>query len=105
MNYEETLKELKNAHGTVYTITAPLNDDETEFSTVFLKKPNRAMHTLVGKLAVGSDPLRAVEAALKGLYIGGDKLESIMDNEDALMSCEGAIVDVMKKKEAVLKKN
>ena len=105
MNYEETLKELKDEYSTVYTITAPLDDEETKFSTIFLKKPNRTMHTLVGKLAVGSDPLKAVEAALKGLYVGGDKLELIMDNEDALMSCEGAIVDLMRKKEAVLKKN
>lgn len=99
------LETLKGKYKTVYTITAPLNDDDTEFATIFLKKGDRLVHASVGKLAMGNDPLKAVEACLKACYIGGDELSSILDNEDALMSCEGAVVEMLSKKSAVLKKN
>ncbi len=99
------LKTLKSIHKTVYEISAPLNDEETEFATIFLKKADRTIHAMVGKLVMGNDPLRAVEACLKGCYVGGDDLNIIIDNEEALMSCESAIVDMLKKKNATLKKN
>ncbi len=105
---EELDKELvllKEKYSTVYSVGAPLNDDETEFATIFLRKIDRVTYASVGKLAMGNDPLRAVEAALKALYIGGDELKTILDNEDALMSCESVVVEILKKKEAVLKKN
>lgn len=105
MNYKEELKKLKAEHGVVYTITAPLNDEETKHATIILKKPRRVNHAMIGKLAMGNDPVKAVEAALTALYIGGDKLELVLDNEEALMSCETAIVEIFKKKEASLKKN
>ena len=33
------LEELKIKYKTVYTIIAPLNDEETEHATIYLKKP------------------------------------------------------------------
>ena len=99
------LEELKSKYKTVYTVIAPLNDEETEHATIYLKKPDRIIYSIVSKLASGNDPLKAIEAALKNLYIGGDKLDLILENDEALMSCESAIVEILKKKEAVLKKN
>jgi hypothetical protein len=99
------LETLKLKYKTVYTIEAPLNDDETEIATIYLKKADRMVHASVGKLAMGNDPLKAVEACLKSCYIGGDELVLVIENEDALMSCESAVVEMLKKKNATLKKN
>lgn len=96
---------LISKYKTVYTIEAPLNEEETEYATIFLKKPDRVIYASVSKIASGNDPLKAIEVALKGCYIGGDELRIITENDDALISCENAIVEMMKKKEAVLKKN
>lgn len=102
---ESELKLLKEKHKPVFTIIAPLDEDETEFATIYLKKADRMVHASVGKLAMGNDPLKAIEACLKTCYVGGDELSLIMNNEDALMSCENAVVSMLKKKEATLKKN
>jgi|VirMetMinimDraft_7_1064189.scaffolds.fasta_scaffold188630_2 hypothetical protein len=99
------LNSLKGKHKIVYTIEAPLNDEETEFATIYLKKPDRMIYAMVSKLATGNDPLKAVEACLKSCYIGGDELSLITQNDEALMSCETPIVEMLRKKEAVLKKN
>lgn len=99
------LQNLKAKHKVVYTIEAPLNDEETEFATLYLSKPTRMVYASVSKLATGSDPLKAVEVCLKSCYIGGDDLTLVTQNDEALMSCEGAVVEMLKKKEAVLKKN
>ena len=72
---------------------------------ITLSKPTRVVYASVGKLAQGNDPLKAVESCLKSCYIGGDDLKLILENEDALMSCEAAVVKMLEKKEAVLKKN
>lgn len=92
----------------LYTVEAPLSDldDESpEIATIFLKKPDRTTYAAVTKLAGGADPLRAVEFCLKACYVGGDDLNVVLQNDDALMSCESAVVSILKKKEAVLKKN
>lgn len=100
--------ELLKKYKPLYTIEAPLSDVDDEMpevATIFLKKPDRTTYAAVTKLASGADPLRAVEFALKACYVGGDELKTVIENDDALMSCEGAIVSMLKKKEAVLKKN
>jgi hypothetical protein len=102
---EQEKQTLKQKYNPVYTIEAFLNDDETEFATLFLKKADRQVYASVGKLATGNDPLRAVEMVLKNCYIGGDVLDLVLKNDDALMSCESAIVEMLEKKKAVLKKN
>jgi hypothetical protein len=105
---EELEKEfdlLKNTNKNVFTITAALDDDATETVTIFLKNADRTIHASVGKLAQGNDPLRAVESCLKSCYIGGDDLSILLNNEEALMSCEIAVVEFLQKRIAVLKKN
>ena len=70
---------------------------------MFLKKPDRTVRSIIGSLA--KDPIKAVEAALKNLYVGGDSLNIVTSNDDALVSCEDAIVEMLVVQKAVLKKN
>jgi hypothetical protein len=99
------LEELKQKYGKVNTITVPLDeDDASKVAIIYLKKPDRTTRSLVGKLA-GVDSSKAIEAALKNLYIGGDALSLILTNDDALASCEEAIVELLMVQKAVLKKN
>lgn len=99
------LEELKAKYGKVYTLTVNLDeDDATKTATIYLKKPDRTTRAVVGKLA-NVDSAKAVEACLKNLYIGGDKLELILSNDDALASCESSVVELLQVQSAVLKKN
>lgn len=96
---------LKVQYKTVYTITVQLDDETDETATIYLKKYDRNLYAAVNKLASAPDPLIAVETFLRGTYIGGDDLETIVNNLDALMACETPIVKIMTKYKATLKKN
>ena len=96
---------LKTKYNTVFTIEVPMNDEGTETATLFLKKADRTAHAAIGKLATGNDPLKAVEFALKTLCIGGDKVETVLSDDEALMACDMAIVELLSKRTATLKKN
>lgn len=99
------LEELKKKYGTVYTLKVLLDQDKSDSAVeIYLKKPDRTTRTLVGKLAA-NDGLKAVEAALKNLYIGGHELAAITTNDDALASCEDSIVEILQVQKATLKKN
>ncbi|MEO6901548.1 MAG: hypothetical protein ABI241_00510 [Bacteroidia bacterium] len=99
------IEALKKKHGKIYTLTVSLDeDDATKVATIYLKKADRTTRAIVDKL-VERDKAAAIEAALKNLYVGGDDLNLILLNDDALFSCESAIVDIMKVQAAILKKN
>ena len=98
------LEELKAKHGTVYTLTVPTSEDETQTATIYLKKLDRATYSAVSKL-ISKDELQATEVLLKNLYIGGDDLKLITDNFDALRSASISIVPIIEAKGATLKKN
>lgn len=96
---------LKNKHGKVATLIVPLDEDDTEkVATLYLKRPDRSTRSIVGKLASG-DALKAVEAGLKAMYIGGDDLQEVVKNDYALASCEEALVEMLSVQKATLKKN
>lgn len=102
---ELELVELKKKYGKVATLVVPLDEDDTTLvATLYLKRPDRTTRSLVGKLA-STDGLKAVEAALKSLYVGGDELKVVLSNDDAFASCEEAIVEMLMVQKAVLKKN
>jgi hypothetical protein len=103
---ENDLALLKAQHKTVYSIEVPLDEDASEHATIYLKKYNREIYSMVNSLiAKGKDSLTAVEAFLRGCYIGGDDLEIVVNNLDALIACETPVVQIMSKYSAVLKKN
>jgi len=99
-----TIEELKAKYGTVYTLEVPLNEDETEKATIYLRKLDRQTYSIVSKL-VTTDDLRATEALLKNLYVGGDELSKILDNFDALRSASISVVPLLEAKNSSLKKN
>ena len=110
MQETKTVIELKQIEDTlkqqfkpVISLTVELDDDGTT-ATIFLKKPDRHTYSMVSRL-VSTDSVKAIESALKNMYIGGDKLDLVIHNDDALMSCESAIVEIMQKKQAIIKKN
>jgi hypothetical protein len=100
----EVLEGLKSKYGTVYTLTVPTNDEETEFATVYLKKVDRVIYASVSKL-IQKDEMLGIESLLKSLWIGGDKVEKITDNFDALRSAELSLRQILSVKESTLKKN
>lgn len=101
---KEQLAGLKAKYGTVYTLTVPTNEDETEFATVYLRKIDRACFSSVQKI-VQTDSLKAIENLIRTLYVGGDEVTKITENFDALHSAEGACLDMIKAKQGTLKKN
>jgi hypothetical protein len=109
MKTENELIEIKTAlskqHKPIYTLVVPINDDETEFATIYLKKADRMIMSMLNKLIEGGDMYKAVEAYLKATYIGGDELTLITTNDDALMACESSIAEMIQRKQATLKKN
>jgi hypothetical protein len=109
MKTEKELTEIKTALSRqftpIYTLVVPINDDETQFATIFLKKADRMIMSMLTKLLSAGDMYKAIEAYLKATYIGGDDLTLITTNDDALMACEGSIAEMIQRKQATLKKN
>jgi|ERR1035437_1802486 hypothetical protein len=107
LQQEKTM--LKAKYGRVETIIAPIEEDENgmdcAYATIYLKKHDRILISIVAKLATGPDPLKAVECFLKTTYVGGDDLSLILNNDDALMSCEGPVIELLQKKKATLIRN
>jgi hypothetical protein len=104
---QDIKKDLDSKHTKVYTIEIPLSDDddETTFKTIFLKKFDRVTLSIVQKLAQGNDPLKAVEVFIKNTYLGGDDLNAVLADFEALRRLEGVVVQLIHTKTATLKKN
>ena len=105
--YENQLIELKKKHSKVITLTVPLDeDDSSKVGIYFLKKPDRTVRALVGALTSTKDGgIRAIEAALKNLYIGGDDLDLALKNDDAMASLDEAFYEIFSVQKATIKKN
>lgn len=101
---EKDLQELKTKYGNYYTLIVPTNDEETEHATVYLRKMDRVCYSSVSKL-VQKDSLLGLESLIKTLWIGGDDVKLITENFDALRAAEGACLEILMAKQAVLKKN
>lgn len=100
------LEDLKKKFGKIYTITVPLDeDDTTKVATLYLKRPDKSTRSIVGKLVSNGSSERAIEAALKSLWVGGDDLKLVLDNDDALFGCDEAIAEILSVQKASLKKN
>jgi len=96
---------LQATHKPLFTIVVPVDEDETETRTVFLKKFDRQVLSAVQKLATGPDPVKAVEAFVKNTYVGGDDISEIINNFDMLRSIEPVIIEMITAKRATLIKN
>ena len=100
------LEKLKQTHGKVREMVVFLDtDDEDKTATIFLKKPDKSTRKMVGTLVNKDKFDTAVEACLKALYIGGDSLDLIIGNDDAIESAGLGVVELLKVQQATLKKN
>lgn len=102
---EKIKTQLKTKYSKVYEVIVPLDEDDVnKTATIFLRKPDKTTRSIVGKL-IQSDPIKAVEAALKNIYIGGDDLNEVLNYEDTIPSIEEVIVELLTVQKATLKKN
>lgn len=100
------LAQLTQKHGKVRTLVVYLDtDDEDKTATLFLKKPDKSTRSMVGKLVNQDKFDRAVVACLNALYIGGDELKLVTENDDAIESAGLGVVELLKVQSAILKKN
>lgn len=102
-------QELKAKYPVNYTLTVPINDDETEFASIILRKIDRMTFKAARKL-METDPLTATEMLIKNLYIGGDSLDLVLPKDeqqkfDILRAADPQLSDMLKVREASLKKN
>ena len=102
---EQIKTELVAKYGKVYTVTIPVDEDETETRTIYLKKFDRVTLAAVQKMAAGSDSLKAIEVFIKNTFVGGDDMFEVLNDFDMLRSLESVVIDLISVKKATLKKN
>jgi len=102
----QDLEALKLKYGKITTVTIPLDeDDETKVLTYHLRKPDKATRKMISKLANSEMPERAVLAGYNALRVAGDEVKELENNDDALISAEDALIEVLKVQKATIKKN
>lgn len=100
------LTTLKQKHGVVRTLEVYLDtDNENEVATLYLRKPDKTTRNIVNDLVGKNKTDKAIEACLKQLYIGGDDLALVLNNDDAIASAESGVVELLAVQKANLKKN
>jgi hypothetical protein len=80
-------------------------DDETKTATFFLRKPDKTTRSMVDKLVNKGLSENAVKACLKALYLGGDDIACLDKYDDAMISAEAGVVELLKVQAAIIKKN
>jgi len=98
------LEKLKAQHKVVRTLEVYLDTDSDEIATLFLRKPDKTTRSLVSKLVNDNKFDKAVIACLNNLYLGGDELKLVTENDDAIESAGLGVVELLKVQQAVLKK-
>ena len=94
----QELKELKakNEGKALFRIDVYLDDQEDEEfkRSIIVRKPNRITRT-AGEQMVQKDTFKAVEVYLRGMYIGGDDLDEIIKNDDAIQAIGEPLIDII----------
>lgn len=78
----------------VYRMDTYIDEKDEEQRTIFLRKPTRMVRTAAEKVTT-TDAWKGVETFLRGMHVGGDDLEEILKNDDALMICGAALVEII----------
>lgn len=103
---KQELEKLKQTNSSVREMVVFLDtDDETKTATIFLKKPDKTTRSIVSKLVNQDKFDRAVVACLNALYLGGDELKLVTENDDAIESAGMGVVELLQVQKATLKKN
>ena len=81
------LKGLKEESGQekrkIFIITTFLDEEDEGERTLFLKKPTRLVREASEKMTSKSG-YKGLEALMRGMYLGGDDLEEVIKNDDAI---------------------
>lgn len=101
---EEQITELKQRFGEVYELKLPLNDEGTEFTYGYCKKPSRAVMGAYLSM-MGNNPLNAQEVLLKNILIAEISDANIITNDDLFYSACTVIASVITIRQAILKKS
>jgi hypothetical protein len=100
------LENLKSKHGKVRTLFVPLDeDDNLKVAVIFVKKPDGIVRNMIDAMVNKGKTNEAITAALKALRIGGDDLDLVLKNDDAMASLDYAIAELFAVQKTVLKKN
>ena len=93
------LKEIKKQVGerAVFSLETFINEDDEQKRTIFLSKPSRLVRSAAEKTA-SQDPWKGVETFLRGMYLGGDDINEICKNDDALMIAGESVMEIIKLK-------
>lgn len=89
---KEQVAEWKKKHGAIYEISV-------EGKSCIIRKPNRKDLSFV---SVVKDPIKMQEALLKQLWVDGD--EEIMTDDDLFFAACNQLEEVLKVKQADIKK-
>lgn len=89
---KEQIKEWKAKYGDIFEVTV-------EGKTCILRKPNRKD---LSYASVVKDPIKMSETLLNRLWLGGD--EEIKTDDELFMATVNVMEDVLKVKEAEIKK-
>lgn len=103
---QEELDALKSKYGKITTVEIPLDeDDDSKKLTFYLRKPDKATRKMIAKLAKGEVAERAVLAGFNALRVAGDEVSELEKNDDAMISAEDALIEILSVQKAVIKKN
>lgn len=103
---DEQIAELKAKYGKITTVIIPLDeDDDSKVLTYYLRKPDKQTRKMIAKLASGEVPERAVIAGFNALRVAGDEVSALEKNDDAMVTAEDALIEVLKVQKAIIKKN
>jgi hypothetical protein len=92
------LIELKNQFGEdkpLFALTTYIDEKDEEERTIFLQKPNRLTRQ-AGEKQIQQNAWKGAETFLRGMYVGGDDLDEIIKNDDAMMIASEQLVEVIK---------
>ncbi len=93
------LAEIKAKHAgiPIFKLETFINEDDEQKRTIFLRKPTRLVRS-AGEKVAATDAWKGVETFLRGMYLGGDDIDEIVKNDDALMIAGECVMDIIKLK-------
>lgn len=102
---DQILVDLQAKYKPVFSISVPLNDELTEYATIFVRKPDKKILDAISKVLKDGDTEQAMKVFIKNTYLGGDDYNVFINDYDALMSCDKSVAKILERREAILKKN
>lgn len=94
------LEELTVTNPKIYRLDVPLDDEGTNFATLFLKPLTEAVYKSSTRMIDSGDEISAARNLITSLYIGGDEKSLVLEDFEALRAAANKIVTVFKIREA-----